>query len=252
MTNGDNLLRGRDIFRLVEDYIGVTGGYLGDFSYRSHEEFYRQFCDLDMNPSGLPGTTRQRFIQILSHAPPAYQARIIRGILEKYPVESAPGRTKERYDYFSSLAQRVEGNIVAAPEPRATRDVVLEALRDAEILIRDGRPTSAVDRVHTALHGHLHALCEARHLATPNQATLNQLFNALRQTGPELQPTGARADDINRVIRSTAAILDALNPVRNQATLAHPNAELLEDAEAMLVVNVTRSLLAYIDAKLGT
>lgn len=251
MTNGENQLRRRDVFRLVNDYIGVNGGYLGDFSYRTHEEFYPQFCDLDINPFEIPGTTRERFMHILTNASSAHQARIIRGILEKYPIDSAPGRTVAQFEYFSTLAQRLDGNIVAAPEPQATREVVLQALRDAETLIREGRPTSAVDRVHTALHGHLHALCDARGLERPEQATLNQLFNALRQAAPELQPAGARAEDMNRVIRSAGAILDALNPVRNQATLAHPNEELLEDAEAMLAVNVARSLLAYIDAKLG-
>jgi hypothetical protein len=37
--------------------------------------------------------------------------------------------------------------------------------------------------------------------------------------------------------------MDALNPVRNRATVAHPNAELLEKEEAMLVINVARTLL---------
>ena len=52
-------------------------------------------------------------------------------------------------------------------------------------------------------------------------------------------------------LRSAAAILDALNPLRNQGTVAHPNENLLEEAEAMLVVNVSWSLLSYLDSKLG-
>lgn len=49
-----------------------------------------------------------------------------------------------------------------------------------------------------------------------------------------------------------SAILDALNPVRNRASVAHPNATLLAQAEAMLVVNATRTILHYLDAKLST
>jgi len=244
-------LRRKDVFRLVNEYIGVNAGYLGDFSYRTHEEFYPQFCDLDINPSDIEGTTRERFMQILSTSQPPIQARIIRGVLTKYPVGSSELRTQDQYDYFAGLAARLEGSLVAPPEPLATRDVVLLALRDAETLIREGRPTSAVDRVHTALHGHLRALCDARQVQVPKDATLNQLFSVLRQAVAALQPAGARADDVNRVLRAAGAILDALNPLRNQATLAHPNEHLLEDTEAVLVVNVSRSILAYIDAKMG-
>lgn len=44
-------------------------------------------------------------------------------------------------------------------------------------------------------------------------------------------------------------IFDALGPVRNRASIAHPNIELLAEPEAMLVINVGRTLLNYLDAK---
>jgi hypothetical protein len=48
-----------------------------------------------------------------------------------------------------------------------------------------------------------------------------------------------------------AAILDALNPMRNRASVAHPNPTLLEQPEAMLVVNAARTILHYLDAGLS-
>ena len=38
-----------EIYRLVSDYIGGDGGYLGDFSYKTHAEFYPHYCDLDLD-----------------------------------------------------------------------------------------------------------------------------------------------------------------------------------------------------------
>jgi hypothetical protein len=32
---------------IVNQYIGVSGGYLGDFSYRTHAKFYPLYCELD-------------------------------------------------------------------------------------------------------------------------------------------------------------------------------------------------------------
>ena len=55
----------KDIYMIVNRYIGVSRGYLGDFSCRTHEEFYREYCDLEIDPYAYDGTTRQRFIQIL-------------------------------------------------------------------------------------------------------------------------------------------------------------------------------------------
>jgi hypothetical protein len=48
-----------------------------------------------------------------------------------------------------------------------------------------------------------------------------------------------------------SAIIAVLNPVRNRASVAHPNDELLEEPEAMLVINAVRTILQYVNAKLG-
>jgi hypothetical protein len=79
-----------EILRIVYQYIGVDGGYLGDFTYQSHVEFYPLYCNLDLDPfEYLPeGTTRERFIVVLEKSPPDVQAKIVRGLLAKYPVGS--------------------------------------------------------------------------------------------------------------------------------------------------------------------
>ena len=37
-----------EINLLVYKYIGVEGGYLGDFSYTTHDAFYPVYCGLEM------------------------------------------------------------------------------------------------------------------------------------------------------------------------------------------------------------
>jgi hypothetical protein len=61
-------LKASEIHWVVNSYIGVSGGYLGDFTYRSHREFYPAFCDLDLDPETYSGTTRERFVALLSEA----------------------------------------------------------------------------------------------------------------------------------------------------------------------------------------
>jgi hypothetical protein len=65
-----------------------------------------------------------------------------------------------------------------------------------------------------------------------------------------LKDLGPRSDDIERVLNSFGNVLDALNPLRNQASVAHPNESLLGEAEARLVLNGAKTILAYLDEKL--
>ncbi|MGH9831445.1 MAG: toll/interleukin-1 receptor domain-containing protein [Blastocatellia bacterium] len=95
-----------EIDKLVLRYIGVNSGYLGDFSYRKHYEFYLEL-NLDIDPNNYDGTTRERFIKILSESTLDVQARILEGILSRYPVGSSELRTQERYDEIAGWIVRL-------------------------------------------------------------------------------------------------------------------------------------------------
>ena len=246
-----------EIMKVVNRWIGVTGGYLGDFSYRTHAEFYPEYCDLDdIDPNKFEGmTTRERFIAILGSVEPRAQARILRGVLERFSLsgDGAPKtRTAELNQSIHRMIERLENaSPISSPEPKIQSAVVIRALADAEVLIRNQDPTSAIDRVHTSLHGYLIAACSQAVISHPDDASLTALLKLLRKHHPKLQDIGPRSDEIERVLNACATIVDALNPLRNRASIAHPNTQLLDSKEAMLVINVARSLLHYMDAKLA-
>lgn len=75
MANG---LSQQDILKIANRWIGEPSpGFLGDFTYKTHKEFYPEFCGLDFDPESLAAqTTRNRFIAILSQASPREQAAI--------------------------------------------------------------------------------------------------------------------------------------------------------------------------------
>ncbi len=242
-------LKKLEISKLVYKYIGVSGGYLGDFSYRSHHEFYVEL-DLDIDPSTYDGTTRERFITILSESAPQVQARILEGVLERFPVGGSDLCTPEREAEIRSWITRLRtGSQVEQPTLRITSDVVERALRDAQELLRATGATSGVDRIHTALHGYLREVSCKAGLAAPEDATLAKLFKQVREGHPAFRDVGPRRDDILRVLRSVATILDSLSPLRNKASVAHPNPILLPEPEAMLIINAARTILHYIDEK---
>jgi len=125
------------------------------------------------------------------------------------------------------------------------RDSVAKALADATALLAQSGAVSGIDRAHTALHGYLIHLCSAANITVPTDASTTRLFKELRKNHSAFIPQGNRAADITNVLHALASVLDSLSPIRNKASLVHPN-ELLEEPEAMIALNATRTLFRYI------
>lgn len=245
----------REIGRLVHNWIGVSGGYLGDFSYARHDRFWLDVCDVFVDTAEFAGTTRECFEQTLFEVDARRQAAALRSILEQYPPEQqdadrpafrSPALHREILGWISRLEM---GEVAVEVSLERASAVVQRALDDAATLLRASGPQSAVDRVHTAMHGYLISLCAEVGVVFDGRPTMNQLFKSLRESHPALADVGAREEDVKRILGSIATILDALNPVRNNASVAHPNTELVGEPEATLVINTVRTLLSYLESK---
>ncbi|MBN4054190.1 abortive infection family protein [Nitrospira defluvii] len=178
------------------------------------------------------------------------QTRILEGVITRFQVGSSQLRTAERAAEIRGWIRRLRtGPNVEQPTLRITSEVVERALLDAQELLRATGATSGVDRIHTALHGYLLEVCGSAGLTTAGDAPLTELFKQVRGAHPAFRDLGPRSDDILRVLRALATILDSFNPLRNKASVAHPNPALLPEPEAMLVINSARTILHYVDEK---
>lgn len=240
-----------EVKRLTMLFIGVDGGYLGDFTRGELDSFFLHL-DVEADVYELEGTTRERFIHVILNAAPAEQARILRGVVDRFPVEDAPaGRTPELREEILRWAERCDGHMVDAVMPADASDTVARALIDAESLIANTGETSGVDRLHTALHGYLLKAAESAGITfVSDDQTIAVIWKQLRAEHPRLQNSGPRAQDIDTIQRGLASIFNALSPIRNQATLAHPNDRLLDVPEARLVINTVRTILSYLEDRL--
>lgn len=158
-------------------------------------------------------------------------------------------RTFEELDYFIRFVA-VEPltddgpQIVPSPELNITTSSVALSLRDAEQLLYLSGAINAVDRAHTALHGYLRLICEKENIHFSNNASITELFKELRSFHPLLRDIPG---EMRRVIGSLATIVDSINYLRNQRSIAHPNNNLLSEHEALLAVNCCRAILSYLD-----
>jgi hypothetical protein len=190
-------------------------------------------------------------MQILSKNPPDVQARILEGVLARFPVGLSELRTEERANQIQARIVRLRSTApVPSPSPTISSAVVERALNDAEQLIQSSGATSGVDRAHTAFHGYLLAVCEKAKLQHSRDAGIIELLSSIRDNHPRFRDSGPRSEDVRKILRAMSAIVDALNPIRNRASVAHPNTELLDAPEAMLAINAIRTLLHYLDSRL--
>jgi hypothetical protein len=125
-----------EILMVVNRYIGVSGGYLGDFNCRTHADFYPEFCSLEIDPNQYGGTTRERFIAILKGSPPEIQAKILRGVIDRFPVSAtAPSsRTqslqKEIHEIIRRLEVRSSSRPIDSDFPASARNALAYVLTD--------------------------------------------------------------------------------------------------------------------------
>lgn len=92
--------------------------------------------------------------------------------------------------------------------------------------------------------------CPYKVESAPDGATITVAYKALRAEHPALQSLGNHDGAIGKILAPFAAVLDALNNLRNHASIAHPNENLLDAPEAALVVNAVRTMFHYLNQKL--
>ncbi len=136
---------------------------------------------------------------------------------------------------------------VTTPDLTISGSTINRAIADAKTLLTTQGATSAFDRVHTVLHGYMKQVCIENSIIYPADPTLNQLLNELKLHHPALK---VRNENIDQILKSLGNVLDKLNPLRNNSSLAHPNATLLDPEEAMLAINTVNTILSYLNTRL--
>jgi hypothetical protein len=139
---------------------------------------------------------------------------------------------------------------IPSPSVATTSRVVEDALAQAETLIGQHGPGSGLDRVHTAFHAYLESICQTVGPGIADDTPITALFSYLRQHHPSLVITDPEEKEkLDKIFRNLSKIIDTLDHFRDKKSLAHPN-PVLQDPEAMLVINVVRTILRYLDMRL--
>ena len=130
----------------------------------------------------------------------------------------------------------------------ATRSgTVHKAIEDAYIFIREGKYDSAVDRVHTAFHGYLRQMLTEHGASFGPDDSLPALYSKLHTFYEgNMQPVDV-GERVKTILRSAGGMINAVNELRNNNTVAHPNGQLIQEREAQLVIRLINAVVDYIE-----
>ena len=124
-----------------------------------------------------------------------------------------------------------------------------QALKDAHHPPGAGGLIGGVDQVNTALHIYLRDVGARAGLPVADDATVAQLFKSLRNGHPELVALDRHNREVGNALTSLAEAVTAISGLRNLTSIPAQDPASME-AEAMLIVNLVRTLSDYLRARL--
>lgn len=138
------------------------------------------------------------------------------------------------------------------PDPNfdAASDVVNQAFNDIAVLISAQGPISCIDRYHTMLHGYMKEICRKVGIEFREGADVVALYKRIEENHPAFSVRVTGEHQIRTIMQSLVSTVDALNPVRNDGSMAHATDSLLKESEAMLVVNAVKTIMNYLANRL--
>lgn len=157
-----------------------------------------------------------------------------------------------RYVRFIAVSpiQNAMPAMVSEPELKVASTTVEQALADAKNLLMSSGPASAVDRVHTAIHGYVRSILRTIGVESSETAGLTEEFKLLRTNHKAFQRMNGGDKHAERILHGIASVIDSINTLRNKSSVAHPNERLLQKPEAILAINAVRTLLHYLESKI--
>jgi len=190
-------------------------------------------------------TDSKTYDELAGHISPQWAWRYagLADMFEKYgrPIRFIAIEADEKLDTLADV-----------PDPNfdTASDVVNRAFNDIAVLISTQGPISCIDRYHTMLHGYMKEICRKAGIEFRDSADVVALYKRLEENHPAFSVRVTGEHQVRIIMQSLVSTVDALNPVRNDRSMAHATDSLLKESEAMLVVNAVKTITNYLTSRL--
>lgn len=235
---------------ILEKFLGMESGYVLDFTNRTMQEFILDSTGRDIYDtaydagSGSKAYRMRKFWEVESNF---VVAKVLNNLYQYAAMHGMSEIQISTCEKYERAVKRLGQDV-----PVQDLDALLEDFSDKGFSylrdeIRDsieqGKPESSIDRLHTYVMKFIHQVCAKHHLPINKDIALPSL---LGQYLKHLRGQGLVDSDItDSILKSSISLLDTLNRVRNERSLAHDN-PLLNYHESILIFNQVCSAIRFI------
>lgn len=126
-------------------------------------------------------------------------------------------------------------------------DTIDKALNEAREAIAKGKYDSAFDRIHTAFKGYIEILLNRHKIEYSKDDQLTSSYGKLVNYYENSIKPDDVAKRVKTILRGGSGIVNSINEIRNNNTIAHPNEQLIKESEAKLAISIIESIVNYIE-----
>ena len=239
--------------RKLERLLGMGSGYVLDFSNRTFQEFVLDsvVCDIyDKKYNYGSGSKANCLRGFWNEEPNHLVAKLLKDLIN-YGVEIEAFKNDpatlladcqcilERLSRESSVHET--DALLQIGDVKDFRAV----LSQIKAAINSDQPENALDRLHTFLTKYVRLICAQRGIDCNRDKPLHGLFGEYIKS---LKGSGhIESEMTERILKSSIAIFEAFNHVRNNQSLAHDNPILNYD-ESLLIFNHIAASLRFLQS----
>jgi hypothetical protein len=242
----------------LEKFFGMNGGYVLDFSNRSFQEFVLDNAQVDIyneKYSYDSGSKANRMRAFWEKENNFIVGKLIASLLEYWKAQKiinsadiAPVE-QELFDECKEIAERLAKELpvenIDVLHIKSGKQDFSPLAKSIKKSIENDQPEEAIDRLHTFAVKYVRDLCDRHGIEhdrnKPLHGTLGEYIKHLRKSKHiESQMT-------ERILKSSVAIFEAFNDVRNNQSFAHDN-KILNYDESILIASNIFSMIKFIEA----
>jgi hypothetical protein len=237
--------------RKFENLLGMSSGYVLDFSNRTFDEFVLDSIGrsiYDPRYSYGSGSKANQLRGLWKVEENFIVAKLMGDLLDLVAETHAPEiKDGELFKNCRTIVARLNKSkpvadlhAIASLGDDKDFEAVANAVRNA---IEENRPEAGLDRLHTFTTKYLRSICELRGVTVTRDKPLHSLIGEYIKRLKEL---GYIESEMTlRILKTSISNLEAFNDVRNNQSLAHDNPMLNYD-EALLIFNNIASCIRFI------
>lgn len=242
----------------LEKFLGMSSGYVLDFSNRTLQEFVVENTSRDIYDSKYEygsGSKANRLRAFWGKEPGQVVGKLIANMLEYWKVgklmrgEDVIPSDQSLYNECLKIAEKLKHESVVENIDALQANVddknfqmLAKSIRES---IEKNEPEIAIDRLHTFVVRYIRELCDKHSIAYTKDTPLHSLFGGYIKFLQENK--FIESEMTERILKSSISVLESFNSVRNNQSFAHDN-KILNYHESILIFNDIANVIRFIDS----